>query len=214
LANVSHVRIDNARVERCMARFDTGDLPWQADGLDIGRSSFDVAIDGARIDSTWEGMDVAAGGEGIDRLIINDLSVSNSFSFGLKMGYELSNVRVSGLTVAGAGLSGVVVYGPVRNATISRASIRDVGVLRGKRGSYSPWPAGNRAGVRIDVGPSANDAAVSAPDNVVLEDTVVSGGPKMYEFGILNSGRRPVRAVRFQAQGFGSERTHGPVDVR
>ena len=208
LANVSHVTINNVRIERCMARFDTGDLPWQADGLDIGRSSSDVTINGARIDSTWEGMDVVAGGEGIDRLQINDLAISNSFSFGLKMGYRLRNARVSGLTVRGAGLAGVVVYGPVRNVRISRASIQDVGTLRGSAGSYSPWPRGNRAGIRFD------GTAGSTPEDVVIEDTAVSGRPTEFEFGILNTGGRRIQLVRFQAEGFASERVRGIEPAR
>lgn len=207
LANVTHVRIEHARVERCMARFDTGDLPWQADGLDVGRSSSDVVIDGAKIDSTWEGMDIAAGGEGIAGLSINDLSVSNSFSFGLKMGYQLHDARVSRLNVDGAGLSGVVLYGPVRDVRISHAMIRNVGTVRGNRGSYSPWPRGNRAGIRFDQGPGAG--GTSTPQNVVLEDDTVSGNPGDYEYGILNTGGRRIQTIGFHAQGFGIESTRG-----
>jgi hypothetical protein len=209
LANVTHVRIENPRIERCMARFDTGDLPWQADGLDIGRSSSDVVVNNAKIDSTWEGMDVVAGGDGIDGLVINNLAASNSFSFGLKLGYELHNARVSGIKIAGAGLSGVVVYGPVRAVRISNATIRDVGVVREHSGSFSPWPRGNRAGIRIDEGSTANGAATATPEDVVIEDASVSGRPNDYEFGILNTGGRRIRVVRFNAEGFGSARTHG-----
>lgn len=208
LSNVSQVKIENARIERCMARFETGDLPWQADGLNIGRSSSDVTINGAMIDATWEGVDVAAGGEGVDRLQINDLAVSNSFSFGLKMGYQLRNARVSRLNVDGAGLAGVVVYGPVRDVRISRASIQNVGTLRGSRGSYSPWPPGNRAGIRID------GTAGSTPEDVVVEDTVVSGRPTEFEFGILNTGGERIQLVRFKAEGVGSERVRDSHQTR
>jgi hypothetical protein len=203
LANVSHVKIENARIERCMARFDTGDLPWQTDGLSIGRSSSDIIVNGATIDSTWEGVDVVAGGKGIDRLQINDLTVSNSFSFGLKMGYDLRNARVSRLTVKGAGLSGVVLYGPVRNVRISGATIQNVGMIRRVGGRFSPWPAGNRAGLRID----GNDG--SSPQGVVVEDMAVAGRPTEIEFGMLNSVSTPVRLVRFNAEGVGSKRIHG-----
>lgn len=203
LADVSHVRIDNLRVERCLARFDSGNLPWQADGLDIGRSSSDVVVNGAKIDETWEGVDVAAGGNGIDGLWINDLTVSNSFSFGLKMGYQLRDARISGLNVAGAGLSGVVIYGPVRNVRLSRASIQNVGILRLDRRRYSPWPAGNRAGLRID------GTANSFPENIVVEDMAVSGRPREFESGVLNTAGKRVRLVGFQARGFGLEKVRG-----
>jgi hypothetical protein len=153
-------------------------------------------------------VDVAAGGEGVDRLQINDLAVSNSFSFGLKMGYQLRNARVSRLNVDGAGLAGVVVYGPVRDVRISRASIQNVGTLRGSRGSYSPWPPGNRAGIRID------GTAGSTPEDVVVEDTVVSGRPTEFEFGILNTGGERIQLVRFKAEGVGSERVRDSHQTR
>lgn len=203
LSNVSKVRIENVRIERCMARFDSGDLPWQADGLTIGQSSSDVTINGARIDSTWEGVDIVGGGTGIDRLQINDLTVSNSFSFGLKMGYQLRNARVSRLSVRGAGLAGVIVYGPVRDVRISRASIQDTGSLRGTSGSYSPWPRGNRAGIRID------GSAGSEPQDVVVEDADVSGRPSDMEFGILNTGGKRVQLRRFQTEGASTHSVHG-----
>lgn len=209
LANVSRVRIEGARIERCMARFDNGNLPWQADGLAIGQSSADVVINGARIDSTWEGVDIGAGGNGINGLRINDLSISNSFGFGLKMGYRLRNVQASRIEIDGAGIAGIVLYGPVRDARISRASIRNVGTVRGGRTAFNPWPRGNRSGIRFDEGASGNGAAVATPDNVILEDVVVSGHPNSYEFGVLNTGGRRIQLVRLRAEGFGEARDRG-----
>jgi hypothetical protein len=209
LTSVTHVRIEGARVERCMARFDTGNLPWQTDGLDIGRSSSDVTIDGAKVDSTWEGMDIGAGGSGVSGLTIKGLTVSNSFGFGLKLGYQLSNVRVSNLNVDGAGLAGVVLYGPVRDARIEHATIRNVGLVRGGRGAFTPWPAGNRSGIRFDEGSGANGQPHLTPDNVVLDDIAIAGNPVDYEYGILNTGGRDIRVAGFQAQGFGISRTRG-----
>lgn len=205
LANVSRVRIESARIERCLARFDTGNLPWQTDGLAIGQSSTDVIINGARIDSTWEGVDIGAGGKGIDGLRINGLSVSNSFGFGLKMGYQLRNAQVSRLDVDGAGIAGVIVYGPVRDSRISGATIRNVGAVRAGQTRFSPWPPGNRAGIRIDQGSSPT----ATPDNLVLEDVSVSGNPTGYEFGVLNTGGRRIQTVRLRANGFGEARARG-----
>ena len=203
LANVKHVRIENVRIQRCMARFDTGDLPWQADGLNIGQSSVDVVINGGTIESTWEGVDVVAGGAGIDGLRINGLTIADSFSYGLKMGYQLRNASVSGLSVRGAGLAGVVLSGPVRGVGISRASIQQVGVVRGREGPYTPWPRGNRAGIRLDGAPG------SAPESIVIEDVRVSGRPAEFEFGVLNTGGRGIQLTRFRAEGFGNEQAHG-----
>jgi hypothetical protein len=191
--------IRNLKIERCLARFDSGDLPWQADGLDIGRSSWDVTIDGARIDSTWEGIDVVAGGEGISALRMNDVTIANSFGFGLKMGPRLRDARVSRLSVDGAGLAGVVLYGPVRNVTISGASITNVGSLRTGARLLSPWPSGNRAGLRLD------GSGDSSPADVTVDNMRVSGRPSDYEFGVLNTGSHPIELRSFSAQGFASE---------
>ena len=50
LSEVRHVRIEHLKIERCMAKLMDGDLPWQADGLDIGQSSSDISVNGADID--------------------------------------------------------------------------------------------------------------------------------------------------------------------
>jgi hypothetical protein len=199
LGDVSHVVIRNLRIERCLARFDSGNLPWQADGLDIGRSSSDVTIDGARIDSTWEGIDVVAGGDGISGLRMNDVTIANSFGYGLKMGPRLRDALVSRLTVDGAGLAGVVLYGPVRGVTISGASITNVGSLRTGAGLLSPWPSGNRAGLRLD------GSGDSSPAGVTIDNMRVSGRPSDYEFGVLNTGSHAVELRAFSAQGFASQ---------
>jgi hypothetical protein len=204
LQDVHHVRIENVRVERCGARFDTGDLPWQADGLDIGQSSSDIVINRAKIDSTWEGVDVAAGGRGVRNLVISDLDVTNAFSFGLKLGYSLSAARIDRLTVVNAGLAGAVVYGPVRDVRITNASLRNIGLVSANGRPTSPWPAGNRTGIRIDTG-----AGGASPENVLIENAAVSGDARDYEFGILNTGGKGIQLVRFRASGFGRAQSQG-----
>ena len=214
LANVAHVVINNARIERCLARFPTGDLPWQTDGLDIGRSSSDIRVNNSRVSATWEGMEVAGGGDGIEGLVISGLSISNSFSFGLKMGYDLRNATVRRLAIDHAGLSGIVLYGPVRNVRISSALIRDVGAVRRNGGSYSPWPAGNRSGIRLDEGSGTGSTGVRVPDNVIVEDIAVVGQPNQYEYGILNTGGKHIDLMHFNAQGFGIACARGIADLR
>jgi hypothetical protein len=100
-------------------------------------------------------------------------------------------------------LSGIVLYGPVRGVRVSGATISDVGVVRRKGAAFSPWPAGNRAGVRID------GTAASAPQDVVLDAVTVSGQPGRYEFGILNTGGKRIHIGRFRAEGSGSAAARG-----
>jgi hypothetical protein len=205
LADVQRVLVQNARISRCMARFDGGDLPWQADGLAIGWSSADVTINDATIDSTWEGIDVVGTGKGIDRLSINDLTVTNSFAFGLKLGYRSRDTRVARVKIEGAGLAGIVVGGPVSKTRISWATISGVGKVRDAQGrDFSPWPAGVRAGIRVDVGSAGTEAAAKRPDDILIADTTISsvGGRATYEYGLLNTGGTNVRTQRLKATDF------------
>lgn len=216
LSEVRHVRIEHARIERCMASFVDGDLPWQTDGLDIGQSSSDIRVNGAVIDSIWEAIDVVANGSGIDGLVVSNLSVSNAFSFGLKLGYRLRGAIASGLRMSNVGLAGVTVYGPVNGVTIDDVTIREVGVIQGPGGPITPWPAPSRAGIRIDFGSRGTEAERSAPRNIVVEDTLISNRqhPAAYEFGIRNETGAAVRAVRFRAQGFNRAPINGPATLR
>jgi hypothetical protein len=70
-------------------------------------------------------------------------------------------------------------------------------------GRYSPWPGGNRTGIRID----GSDR--EEPQGVVVEDVSISGQPGEMDFGILNTTGRRVQLVRFQAKGFGKGKAGG-----
>lgn len=200
LQDVQHVRIRNLRIERCMARFVGGDLPWQADGLAIGRNASDVVISDAAIDSTWEGMDVVANGAGIDGLVVTNAKITNSFGHGLKLGYRLRRPRIDNVTVARAGLAGVVVYGPVTGLQMSGARISDVGSISTSAGKMVPWPSDAVAAIRIDEGESGDGPGLFTPRNVTINSVDVSGGD--YQFGILNKGASNVRVTNFRATGF------------
>ena len=140
LSDVHDVRIENMKIERCLARFADGDLPWQSDGAGIAGSASDVGIYNSLIDSTWEGLDANGSGAGISNLTINGVTVRNSFSFGLKLGHKLSNVHISDARIDRAALTGIVIYGAARNAEIHRVAISNVGWLTTGSGEFAPWP--------------------------------------------------------------------------
>jgi hypothetical protein len=200
LGDVQRVRIVNVRISRCMARFRDGDLPWQADGLNFGRNSSDVVVTNAVIDSTWEGMDVVGGGNGIDGLVISDATITNSFGFGLKLGYRLRGTRIANLTVARAGLAGVLVYGPVIGLKLSRARIAGVGSIATSAGNLAPWPSDTLAGIRIDEGTNGSGPGLFTPRDIVIDNVQVNDGT--FDFGVLNKGGRQVRVTNLRAVGF------------
>ena len=203
LVDVTRVRINGARIQRCMARFETRDLPWQADGFSIGGNSRDIQITNSSVESTWEGIDVVGGGNGIDDLVIDNFTVRDSFGFGVKLGYRLRNARLSRLTVTNSGLGGIVLFGAVDKAVIDGARIDNVGVITVKGSPFVPWPRDTRAGVRIDEAPHG------VPNDILLRDVQVA--QRMpgtnYQFGLLNNGGRAVRTEQFEALGFTLERS-------
>ena len=202
LVDVTRVRINGARIQRCVARFESRDLPWQTDGFSIGGTSRDIQITNSSVGSTWEGIDVVGGGSGIDDLVIDNFSVRDSFGYGVKLGYRLRNARLSRITVTNSGLGGIVLYGAVDKAFIDGARIDNVGVITVKGSLFNPWPRDIRAGVRIDEAPHG------VPRDILLRDIEVTQRMpgSNYQFGLLNNGGRAVRTERFQALGFTLER--------
>jgi hypothetical protein len=200
-SEVHNVVIRNSRISRCMARFQDGDLPWQADGLDISKSSSNVTVAGAAIDSAWEGMDVVANGAGLDGLSISDVHVSNAFGFGLKLGKELRNARVSNVTIRNAGLAGIVIYGPADGVTVSGADISGVGTIAANGGSFVPWTRQTHSGIVIHEGGTGQGNARATPRNVLVESVIVDKSSAA-DFGILNKGGTNVRVRGFRGNGF------------
>jgi len=211
-SEVQDVTIRNPRISHCMARFQDGDLPWQADGLDISRSSSNVRVDGAVIDSTWEGMDVAGNGDGITGLVISNPRVSNSFGFGLKFGYHLRNARITNAVVTNSGIAGIVLYGPVSGVTVAGAQIEGVGQLTSNGRTFVPWLKQTHSGIRIDEGSRGTEAAGMTPRDVTLDNVDVgSSNGARYEFGLLNTGGSNVRIRAFRARGFSRAQLSGPA---
>lgn len=201
-SQVHDVTIRNPRISHCMARFQDGDLPWQADGLDISTSSSNVDVDGPVIDSTWEGMDIVGNGSGIDGLTISNARVSNSFGFGLKLGRQIHNARIVSPTVSNAGIAGIVVYGGVSGASISEATISGVGEVSANGRTFVPWQKEAHTGIRIQQGPSGIGTGLAAPQDVSVDGADIRPGSSGYDFGIASTGGAGVRVRGLRATGF------------
>ena len=206
-----NVLIRNPRISRCMAKFRDGELPWQSDGLDIAQASSDVTVDGAVIDSTWNAMDIVANGGGLDRLTINNVRASNSFTYGLKFGYQLRNARITNALITNSGIAGIVIYGPVSGITVSGAEISGVGQIAGNGRTLVPWPALKHSGIRIDEGSAGTEGAGHAPHDITIESVGVSNSPNAppYQFGILNTGGTGIHVRDFRASDFSNAKAMG-----
>ncbi len=204
LADVDVVRIRNLRIERCLARIGGRDIAWQTDGLTIASRAADVRIEGARIRSTWEGIDVAGSGAGVDLLTLDDVEVDDSFAIAVKLGYRVSRARLSNLRLRRAGLAGIMMSGPVEDVQIATATIEGIGRIDAADTLPDAWASGSRAGVRIGSGSAGRSGRSEAPRNILIEDVEIDGGDvPRYEFGVLNQGGTGVRLSRVTARGFG-----------
>ena len=184
----------DTKIERCGARFVEGFIPWQADGLTVGGPSSDLTIEGdTRIASTWEGIDLVGSGDGIDRVRITGATISDSFSFGVKWGYKLTNAVLEGTTVTNAGLAGVVIYGPVRAAMVRDVRISGVGTVRFPGGFSSPW-RDDKVGLLISKG-AIPGTENFYPQDIGIDHLSVDGGPGC-ERAYLNKGGTRIRVER------------------
>ncbi|MEH3145747.1 MAG: right-handed parallel beta-helix repeat-containing protein [Methylobacterium frigidaeris] len=200
----TNVVVNNARVSRCGAFFDTGFLPWQADGFDIGSSSANITLNRPQIDHVWEGIDVVAGGSGTRNLAINDARISDVFAFGIKLGYSLSGVRVERPTVTRAGYDGIVVYGPVRDAVIRDATLSEMGYFDLDRKPLQPWGGPSVGGIRLAEGTAGGSRDLVYPDAVTIDGASVANRQFVgaYVYGFINSGATNARLLNATAAGY------------
>lgn len=213
-SQVQNLVIRNPHVLRCMARLADGEIPWQADGLDIAQASSNVTVDGAVIDSTWDGMDIVANDGGLDGLTISNVRASNSFSYGLKLGYRLRNARIANAVITNSGIAGIVIYGPVAGITVFDAQISGVGLLAANGRTFVPWPALPHAGIRIDEGSRGTQAAGLTPRDVTIDGVTISNPSAVrYDFGLLNTGGSNIRVRRFHSVGFSKAQMSGAIQT-
>ncbi|WP_206610322.1 right-handed parallel beta-helix repeat-containing protein [Croceibacterium ferulae] len=191
IASSNHVVFRDATIERCGAEFAEGFIPWQADGLTVGGTSSDLTIEGdTRIASTWEGIDLIGGNDGIDQVHIRGATISDSFSFGVKWGYKVSNSILEDTNITNAGLAGVVIYGPVRSVAVNDVRISGIGSVNFPTGVSSPWD-GNKVGLLIAAGANPGTRE-TYPQGVEIDGLSVNGGPHCHR-GYLNEGGSQIR---------------------
>lgn len=198
------VVVNNAHVSRCGAVFDTGFLPWQSDGFDIGSSSANITLNHPRISQVWEGIDVLAGGTGVRNLTIKDAEISDIFAFGIKLGYNLSDAQIDGARIARSALNGIIVYGPVRNAAIRDTKLDEMGLFVRDGKPFQPWDITSIGGIRLNKGTSGRSSDVVYPDGVTIDRVSVANRlhPQAYFYGFINSGATNAHLSNVTATGY------------
>lgn len=198
------VVVNDARISRCGATFDTGFLPWQSDGFDIGAASTNVVLNRPHISQVGEGIDVIAGGPGVRNLVIKDPLISDVFAFGIKLGYNLSDAQIDGAHITRAGLIGIIVYGPVRNAAIRDARLDEMGLFERNGKPFQFTDTTSIGGIRLNKGPSGRPREFVYPNGVTIDRVSVINRqyPQAYYYGFINSGATNVHISNVTAIGF------------
>jgi hypothetical protein len=198
-----NVQIDDLRIDGCRARFVEGDIPWQTDGLGLGQSSRDIRITGLRIADTWEGIDMG----NVEQVAIGNAEITDSFNYAVKIGYQTRAISVTDSAFSRAGLSGVVISGPVRDAVLRRVGIDEPGRLFFAGAMQNPWRQ-ERAGVVLDMGNPANHPK-AYPTGVVLDRVTVRSG-RDCRVGILNRTPERIALDGLRVSGCEQPSEHSP----
>lgn len=172
----------DTRVANCGAQFEGGVYPWQADGINLGSGTSDVRIVGnTRIDRTWEGIDIVGSGGGVHNVLIDGARITDSFSIGVKMGNRVTSATVRNSAIDGAGLAGVMLYGPADGIGLGNLTVSGIGDDARDAAYRREW-VGEKAAVLID-----RDGAGVVPRKVDLESVTITGG-RSCAAGVLYRG--------------------------
>lgn len=166
--------MEDTQIRNCHARIDGRSLPWQADGLVIGSGSHDIRIAGdSRISGTWEAIDLVGTGQGTGNIVIDGVTVSDTFAIGIKIGHTIDNVAINNAFIDGAGLAGMMIYGRASRVRVEDVVVSNIGNDREDAATFRQWPD-PKAAIRVD------GDGQSAPEDVAIGSVTVAGGRSCY----------------------------------
>jgi Right handed beta helix region len=180
ILNSSDVVITDSRISELLFPIGGKMLPWQADGISAGYTT-SLHVSATSIAHTWEGIDLT-GSAGVDQFVLQDLTISNSFSFGIKVVHGSRSGQILNSTISYSGSNGIVFANEVNDFILSGLNVNETGVLYLRDGStLRPWP--NTAGIGIE---GTADRLVS-PAHVRIVNSEFSNinFPGAAQYGIL-----------------------------
>lgn len=192
------VEIADSTIARLGTMIEGKLLPWQADGMTIGRSK-NVSIRRCQISDVWEGIDfTGALCEGIHE---EQITISDTFSYGFKFAHPKRNGTIVDCTSIRAGMTGFIIGAESENLKFTNCRAIDTG-------SSGYWTQGeprpNIAGFRLEGG-----ADSPLPLDITLEDCRAENenfaGAMAYGFVCEATAAKPehrVQLVRPVASGF------------
>lgn len=138
IVHSENVEVNNLVIARLGAKFDTGFIPWQADGVTVGRSK-NITLKNVDISEVWEGIDSTGDPEGVDTFRYEHVRMKDIHSFGLKFVYQSRNGVVRDAIIRNAAYAGVVLQGPVTNVKFIDVHTRETGVIHNQNQLKNLW---------------------------------------------------------------------------
>jgi hypothetical protein len=186
ISHCNNVEIANTRISEILYMVDGVGIPWQADGMTIGRST-NVKIHDSSVSQTWEGIDITGSddpGQGVGNFQIDRVKFSNNFFFGLKIVHAAHSGWVRDIVVRNAGQYGVVVAGPVHDIVLSGLNIAGFGVLN-LRDGYQLRLGLNVPTAAVGIETYGRTDRALNPEHVrVVDSTLVTSDGNVPDFGI------------------------------
>jgi hypothetical protein len=179
ITDSSDVAITNSRISELLFPISGKMLPWQADGVTAGGTT-NLHISATSIADTWEGIDLS--GIGVAPFVLQDLTIKNSFAYGIKVVHGSRNGQILNSTISYSGYNGVVFADDVNDFIISGLSINETGLLYLRDGStLRPWPTA--AGIGI----LGTTDRLASPSHVRIVNSTFSNVnyPGAAQYGIL-----------------------------
>lgn len=190
ISNSENVSVEDSRISEILYNAHGTYIPWQADGITVGDTK-NVRIVRTTIDNVWEGIDFT-GQKGVDSFHLGDLTISNSFTYGLKLVWATRSGVVDGVNIRFSGMNGIVVAGSASDIDINNATVLETGTLNLRNGTrLSPYFLDgvfrqNIAG--IDVSRNSADPS-SNPKRIRVRNATVRNvdHPQRMRFGVSSS---------------------------
>jgi hypothetical protein len=181
VSQCSNDEIANTRVSEMLYIVEGVGIPWQADGISVGRSD-KVSIHDLTVNQSWEGIDLT-GEEGVSNFQLDRIRIQNSFNYGLKVVHASSNGWVRNVVVRNSGQYGVVVAGPVRDVVFSGLDVAGFGVLHLNNG-FEFRPALNVPTAAVGVQTYGNTDRATNPEHVRVVDSTLVSATELPDYGI------------------------------
>jgi hypothetical protein len=127
ISHSENISLTDSSIVRVLYNAQGVYIPWQADGITMGYDR-NVDISRLNLDLIWEGIDFT-GQDGVRSFRLTDLTIKNTFNYGLKLVYTTSSGVVDRVNISYSGINGIVLAGSARDIEINHATIRETGVL-------------------------------------------------------------------------------------